>query len=486
MGRQRASSSYQMGNSTLEVPITLFAENRNRLLAELKKVTPKSIVFLQGGVAINHYNTDTEYPFRQEPFFHWLFGVTEPNFYGAIDVLTEKSYLFYPKPSSTDCVWVGKLPTQDEFTKKYMVDSVLYEDDIYATLSNLNRDSLLVLKGTNTDSKLAFETPKIPSIESFKVDYTTLYPIIVELRVIKTPLEINVMRYASKISSNAHKYVMKNLKPGMYEYQAEALFSFYVYNVGGCRSCAYTCICASGENSAILHYGHAAKPNDKKILDGDLCLFDMGGSYYGYASDITVSFPINGKFSKNQEIVYNAVLKARDAVYKNLGPGSYWSNLHRSGVAAILSYLQELKLLKPGKIDDMIEAGLGAVFQPHGLGHLIGIDVHDVGGYTENTPQRPMKHGLHTLRTARKLLSNMVMTVEPGCYFIEEVLDAAFENPALKPYLTEQINEFRGIGGVRLEDVVLITDSGYEILSVLPRTIEEVENFMANPTIEDL
>ncbi|XP_066903510.1 xaa-Pro dipeptidase isoform X1 [Halyomorpha halys] len=483
--------SYSMGNLTYEVPVTLFVENRRRLLAALKRLAPEaaesSIIFLEGGVPVNHYNTDTEYPFRQEPFFHWIFGVTEPNFYGAIDVDTEKSYLFYPKPTESDVIWLGKLPKKRDFAKKYMVDYVYYTHEMATTLTSLNRDRLHVLSGKNTDSDLMFSTPDTCNIYDFTqtVDHSKLYPILVELRVIKTPLEVDVIRYACEISSEAHKYVMKSLKPGMYEYQAEAAFMYYVYKIGGCRATAYTCICASGNNGSVLHYGHAAAPNDKRINDGDLCLFDMGASYYGYASDITVTFPINGKFTDKQRMVYSIVFQARDVVFKNLAPGISWISLHEHAIREMLRYMKyELNLLNL-EIDDMIEAGLGAVFQPHGLGHLLGIDVHDVGGYTNNTPKRPTKRGFNTLRTVRKLEPGMVVTVEPGCYFIDEVLDDAFNDPQLKPFLTEEINTFRGIGGVRIEDVVLVTETGYEILSHLPRTIDEIECFMATGKLEE-
>ncbi|VDO51417.1 unnamed protein product [Onchocerca flexuosa] len=156
-----------------------------------------------------------------------------------------------------------------------------------------------------------------------------------ELRVFKTDQELNVLRYVCEISSEAHKAVMKAVKPGMYEYQLErfiehendnghfSVFRHHCYYHGGCRHLAYTCIASSGCNSSILHYGHENAPNSKEIIDGDLCLFDMGPEYNCYASDITTTFPCNGKFTEKQKIIYNAVLAANTEVFKTAKPGKF-------------------------------------------------------------------------------------------------------------------------------------------------------------------
>jgi len=133
--------------------------------------------------------------------------------------------------------------------------------------------------------------------------------------VIKTEMELQVLRYVCDISAAAHVEIMKKIRSGMKEYQCESMFSNYCYYNGGCRFCSYTCICGSGNNGSVLHYGHAGAPNDKSIEDGDMCLFDMGAEYYCYTSDITCSFPVNGKFTEEQKIVYNAVLKANQSVF---------------------------------------------------------------------------------------------------------------------------------------------------------------------------
>lgn len=157
----------------------------------------------------------------------------------------------------------------------------------------------------------------------------------------------------------------------MTEYQGESLFLHHSYFAGGCRHVSYTCICGSGENGSILHYGHAAAPNDKTIHDGDMALFDMGANYFGYAADITCSYPVNGKFTDDQRFIYNAVLAACQAVHGQARPGVNWVDMHTLANRVMLTKLKEGGLLT-GDVDDMMTAGVNAIFQPHGLGHLIG------------------------------------------------------------------------------------------------------------------
>lgn len=239
-------------------------------------------------------------------------------------------------------------------------------------------------------------------------------------RVIKSPAEAEVLRYVAKVSSDAHKRVMKNIRPGWHEYQGEAEFLHHAYSVGGCRHVSYTCICGAGTNSAILHYGHAGSPNDRLIKDGEMCLFDMGANYNGYAADITCSFPVNGKFTDDQKLIYNAVLAARDAVCGAAKEGVSWVDMHLLANRVMLGEMKKGGLLQ-GEVDEMMSAGLNAIFQPHGLGHLIGLDVHDVGGYLTHCPERPTQPGANRLRMARTLVAGMYVTIEPGCYFIDPV-----------------------------------------------------------------
>ncbi|RZF44208.1 hypothetical protein LSTR_LSTR003848 [Laodelphax striatellus] len=395
---------------------------------------------------------------KQEGYFNWMFGVHEPDFYGALDVDSGKSILFIPRLPEEYTIFMGRIKSTDEFKKYYAVDEVYYVDEKILTFCSRYTylfDFIIYLELVQKSIQFCFS------------------------RVLKTPLEIEVMRYVNKISSDAHKMVMQKLKPGMYEYQGEAIFLDYCYFVGGSRAEGYTCICASGVNGAILHYGHAGAPNDKKIESGELCLFDMGAKYAGYTADITVTFPISKKFTDDQKAVYNAVLNARNAVIAALKPGVSWVDMHRLSLEVILTDLKKYGVLV-GDVDEMIQKGIGAILMPHGLGHFLGCDVHDVGGYLEGHPPRPSEPGFSRLRTARKMLAGMVVTVEPGCYFNDVILEKTLKDENLSKFFNKDVlNRMKTCGNVRIEDDVLITKDGCEVLTDVPRTVEEIEEYLA-------
>lgn len=436
------------------------------------------MVVLQGGEETQRYCTDTSIIFRQESFFHWAFGVLESGFYGTIDVDTGTSTLFIPRLPDSYATWMGKIHSKEHFKNKYAVDDVQYTDEIASVLASRNPSVLLTLRGVNTDSGSVCKEASFEGISKFNVNNTILHPEIVECRVIKTDMELEVLRYTNRISSEAHKEVMKAVKVGMKEYEMESLFQHYCYSRGGMRHNSYTCICCSGENAAVLHYGHAGAPNDRTIQDGDMCLFDMGGEYYCFASDITCSFPANGKFTEDQKAIYEAVLRSCRAVMNAMKPGVWWPDMHRLANRIHLEELTRIGILS-GSVDAMVQAHMGAVFMPHGLGHLMGLDVHDVGGYPEGV-ERIDEPGLRSLRTARQLEPGMVLTVEPGIYFIDHLLDEALADQAQACFFNREVlQRFRGFGGVRIEEDVVVTDSGVELLTCVPRTVEEIEACMA-------
>uniref|UniRef100_A0A4W2CWY5 Xaa-Pro dipeptidase n=1 Tax=Bos indicus x Bos taurus TaxID=30522 RepID=A0A4W2CWY5_BOBOX len=432
--------SFWLGNETLKVPLALFALNRQRLCERLRKntaVQAGSAVVLQGGEETQRYCTDTGVLFRQESFFHWAFGVTEPGCYGVINVDTGTSTLFVPRLPPSHATWMGKIHSKEHFKEKYAVDDVQYTDEIASVLTSRSPSVLLTLRGVNTDSGSICREASFEGISKFNVNNTILHPEIVE-----------------------------------------CLFEHYCYSRGGMRHSSYTCICGSGENSAVLHYGHAGAPNDKTIQDGDMCVFDMGGEYYCFASDITCSFPANGKFTPDQKAIYEAVLRSCRAVMSAMKPGVWWPDMHRLADRIHLEELTRIGLLT-GSVDAMVQVHLGAVFMPHGLGHLLGLDVHDVGGYPEGV-DRIDEPGLQRLRTARHLEPRMVLTVEPGIYFIDHLLDEALADPPRSCFFNREVlQRFRAFGGVRIEEDVVVTDTGMELLTCVPRTVEEVEACMA-------
>ncbi|KAM1314153.1 hypothetical protein PS2_017599 [Malus domestica] len=470
------------------VPPELHVTNRETLLNSLRRHLSESsrplygFVLLQGGEEQNRYDTDHTELFRQESYFAYLFGVREPGFYGAIDIATGKSVLFAPRLPAEYAVWLGEIKPLSYFKERYMVSMVHYTDEIATVLHDEYKGSgkpvLFLLHGINTDSDLFSKPAEFQGIDKFDTDLTTLHPVLSECRVIKSDLELALIQFANDISSEAHVEVMRKIRVGMYEYQLESMFLHHTYMYGGCRHCSYTCICATGDNSAVLHYGHAAAPNDRILEDGDLALLDMGAEYNFYGSDITCSYPVNGKFTPDQALIYNAVLDAHNAVISTMKPGVSWLDMHKLAEKVILESLKRGRILV-GNVDDMMVKRLGAVFMPHGLGHLLGIDTHDTGGYPKGT-ERSKEPGLKSLRTTRELQEGMVITVEPGCYFIDALLVPAMGNSNTTKFFNhEAVSRFKGFGGVRIESDVLVTANGCKNMTNVPREISEIEAVMA-------
>lgn len=332
-GQGWATPVFQLGRGkTLAIPMTVHAAAREKLVQILNsRGTTAGIVLLQGGEEQNQYDTDTEPVFRQDSWVNYLFGVKEPGVYGAISVSTGKTTLFIPKLHEDYRIWCGDIHPPSEFLVSYAVDEVLYTEDLCQWIGTALQmegpaGNLLLLEGVNSDSGLTSKVATFEGIqdlyENSKVDKSVLYHALATARVTKSQQEIEVMKYCAYVASNAHVEVMRYAQAGMVEYELEAKFIFEIYRKGGCRRCAYTSICACGPNGAILHYGHAAAPNDYTLQATDMALLDMGAEYHGYVSDITCSFPLSGRFSQDQRAIYQGVLNAQIAVLATIRPGA--------------------------------------------------------------------------------------------------------------------------------------------------------------------
>ena len=477
-----AVATFERGPGTLKVSYELHVENRARLVQAMReKGHAAGAVALRGGDQAQRYSTDNEPLFRQESYFHWAFGVLEGGCFGTVDLASGKSTLFVPRLPEEYAIWMGAIEKPESFKARYLVDEVKYADEFEAHLKECQK--VYALKGVNSDSGNA--TEGLGSAESSmgdKLDASdAFFNVITELRTVKTAREQEVLAYASKMSSKAHVEVIRSLKPGMMEYQLESLFKHVCYSQGGMRNESYTGICAAGKNGATLHYGHAGAPNASRIKEGDLVLMDMGAEYHCYAADITTTVPAGGKFTPDSKIIYEGVLAAHQAVLKALKPGCAWLDLQRLAERQILQALVAGGFLT-GDIDEMMEKRVSATFMPHGLGHHLGVDTHDVGGYgLPGTPARSTEPGLKNCRTAAILKEGNCLTVEPGCYFIDVLLDKALADDSdIKQYFVEdRVNACRSMGGVRLEDNLVVTADGCVSWTSVPRTVTEVEAVMA-------
>jgi len=465
-------------------------DNRVRAYAALSDAlggkTKGVAALLMGGLTADFelYCSDTDKTeFRQEAFFRHLFQLNEPDCFAAL-ILGEdgsragESLVFVPEVSPDSERWQGPARPLAYYTSTMLVDATAHTAALAETLRARGVTTLLLLKGTNTDSGSETKTTAtFDGIDTFTVDLKTLHPVLTELRVHKAPKEVEHLRRAARMSAKAHVYVMRHIKPGMTELQCEALFKAYAAYFGAARHCAYTCICGTGPNGAILHYGHAGYPNSCLLRAGDMMVLDMGAEFSGYTTDLTRSYAVSGLFTADQRLIHDAVRAAQDAVYAKLRPGVSFPDLHRVAEAVVVERLAEIGVLTGGSLADYKAAHMASVFMPHGLGHLLGLNVHDVGGYPCGV-ERAAEPGVKWVRCGRALEAGMVVTVEPGIYFNEPWIARALTNPEQAKYLNAAaLARFKGFGGVRLEDDILITEDGYENLSGRwPTSADEIED----------
>eukprot|EP01012_Entosiphon_sulcatum_P008149 TRINITY_DN14314_c0_g1_i2.p1 TRINITY_DN14314_c0_g1~~TRINITY_DN14314_c0_g1_i2.p1 ORF type:complete len:283 (+),score=46.01 TRINITY_DN14314_c0_g1_i2:700-1548(+) len=278
--------------------------------------------------------------------------------------------------------------------------------------------------------------------------------------MVKSAAEVGLMRLASSISSQAHVVLMQQVKRTQYEYHLQELFE-YVTGKCGCSFQGYLPIVGAGENAALLHYNTNLQP----VLDGELVLVDAGADFAYYVSDITRTWPASGKFNDVQRDVYNVVLEAQLLGIELLLPGASYRTIAAEVTDKILGGLFRIGLVTTGNLTQLKNARIPGLFMPHGLGHHVGIDVHD--------------HSYPTLYNV-PMQSGMVVTIEPGVYFNPYLFEPALNNSEQAPLLNaEGIRNRYTMGGVRIEDVVLVTDKGHELLSNAPKLVAEIEAAMA-------
>jgi Xaa-Pro dipeptidase len=462
------------------------SENRKRVIKAFNDAHPdlskNSIIFLKGDITHHLHDSDVDHFPRQEANFWYLFGVDDPDCYGILHLETGKSYLIVPKIPGEYKIWMV-VHDKEYFKENNLAEETHYCEELEDLMKQLAPSNIFLNYGKNSDSGLYPDIPSFDWLKNYKVDKEKLYDLLAEVRVFKSQKEIEMLKYAGKISSEAHIRCMMNAKAGLKEYQIEALYRFHCLDHTGSRFLAYESIVGSGRNAATLHY----IVNDKTIEDGALVLSDQGFQFYGYISDITCTFPINGKFTKKQAEIYNAVLDANKQVFNAAKPGVKWEDMHILAERTIVTHLIKLGIIKDTDLDELQKHRVGAVFFPHGLGHLIGLNVHDCGGYSGGCPQRATEFGLKSLRTRRTLQPGMCLTIEPGLYFVDYCEEKFKNDPNVGKYINwDKFEEYKEVGGVRIEDDVYVTETGMAMLNDVPRTVEEIEACMAGKDWKNL
>lgn len=430
---------------------------------EILRKRRKEVMELMGsGVAIIptapvcHRNSDVEYPFRADSDFYYLTHFPEPE---AVVVLVPgrehgEYILFCREKNREKEIWEGLRAGQEGACELYGADDSFPIDDIDDILPGLleNRDKVFCIMGRfpDFDSRLMAWVNEVRNKSRAGVnapgEFVDFSHILHEMRLFKRADEVRLMKQAARVSTRAHIRAMQATRPGMYEYEVEAELQ-YEFKKGGSAFPAYPPIVAGGANACILHYTE----NTAQLVDGDLLLIDAGAEIDGYASDISRTFPVNGRFSGEQKAIYELVLAAQLAAIEQVKPGNHWNHPHEAALRVLTEGLVDLGLLK-GSVDGLIEKEEYKRFYMHRTGHWLGMDVHDVGDYKLDD-------------TWRLLEPNMVTTVEPGLY-----ISAG----------SKGVNKRWWNIGIRIEDDVLITRDGNEVLSkAVPRDPGEVEALMA-------
>jgi len=438
--------------------------HRKKLLS-LFEENQEGVIYLKGADIMYRYGTDFEFPFRQESNFWYLTGVNEPEYHAVLDIKSGDYHLFAPERDAQFAVWHGKIKSNDQIQKEYAPDHLHRANDILSVLKKLKPSAIYCL-----DEEQAEFIEDLN--RDFDVETDTLQDALTFCRCIKTDHELDLLREAARVNNIAHLETMKALKPGMHEYEMKGVFDYHQTS-NGLLQPAYTGIHAGGTNGAILHYVE----NRDKINDGDLYLIDAGYECEGYASDVTRTYPANGQFSGDQAAIYQIVLDALNQCIESVKPGVKMEDLHLGASRIILHGLKEIGVVK-GEIDEMMENNIFALFFPHGLGHFLGLDTHDVGGYPQGV-ERIDRPGIKFLRVRRELMPGMVITIEPGIYFIPALLKPALESPDQAKYLNaDKVESLLNFGGIRIEDNLIITEEGYENLTDVPKEIKDIEEVM--------
>ena len=421
----------------------------------MRRMAPKSVAIIPGAHDTRRSN-DTHYRFRQDSDFFYLTGFEEPDSLAVIRSDVEPKYTLFVRPRDPEReIWDGRRAGVEGAKSEFGAGEAFPIDEFEAKLNEfLDGAEILYYRlgvDRELDDTIVKELVRMRGWNRKPVHppQTIVDPatIVHELRVLKSAEEIEIMQAAADIAAEAHVEAMKAVKPGMREYQVEALIE-QVFRRHGAAAPAYTSIVGAGPNATVLHYIN----NDGELRDGDLLLVDAGAEYKGYASDITRTYPINGRFTPAQREIYDLVLKAQMSCVEMVRPGVTHEQLKQHSIEVLTEGMVQLGLLE-GKPEELIKEKKYEKFYMHGLGHMIGIDVHDVGRYYYG-------------QESRALEPSVIMTVEPGLYISTETKDVP--------------EKYLGIG-VRIEDDVLCTSNGPRVLtSKVPKQAEEIEALMSS------
>jgi Xaa-Pro aminopeptidase len=446
--------------------------------AELKKNFKNGILLFPGNdESAMNYPSNT-YAFRQDSSFLYYFGLDVPNMIGLIDIDENKEILFGQEFSVEDIVWMGPQPKHAQLAeqigvaqtesidtlKKYLKSKISKQIKIHF-LPTYRGDQTLKL------ADLVDENPyKLKSKFSKK-----LIEAVVAQRSVKGEEEVAEIEYAMEIAYQMHTTAMRMAKPGVIERDIAGAIEGIALSLGS--GVSFGAIVSKNGQTLHNHY------HGNVLKEGDLLVCDAGAeSLLHYASDITRTTPVGGKFSFRQREIYEIVLTAQKNAINMIKPGVKHADVHLTAAKIIAAGLSQIGIMK-GDLNAAVKAGAHSLFFPHGLGHMMGLDVHDMEnlgeayvGYDDKT-KRSDQFGLAYLRLAKELKPGFVFTCEPGIYFIPELIDQWKSKKKFKNFIDyDKVEEYRSFGGIRIEDNILVTQTGYKVLGrPIPKEVDDVE-----------
>ncbi|KAI9650343.1 hypothetical protein NHQ30_000356 [Ciborinia camelliae] len=439
-------------------------EHARKVVEYIKSKEPNAdgVLYLEGQKTVMIEDNDGEAPFRQRRYFYYLTGCLLPDSYFTYNISTGKSTLFIPPIDPDSVLWSGLPVSPEEALELYDVDEVLTTDTVNAHLALPNQTKVWAIAPQISTHITFLEFPQ--------KDFTLLKEAIEEARVRKSEYEVALIRKANEISTVAHTAVLKAVKHAKNERELEGLFIKECI-ARGAREQAYHSIVASGTAAATLHY-----VKNSEGLEGKLnLLLDAGGEYQCYASDITRTFPINGQFTPESRSIYDIVLSMQSQCTSMLKDGVSWDEAHLLAHKIAIEGLLSLGILKGDK-EEILKARTSVAFFPHGLGHYLGMDTHDTGGHPNYEDEDRL---FRYLRVRGTLPEGSVITVEPGIYFCRFIIEPYLKDPAHAQYINADVLEkYWEVGGVRIEDNILITKDGHDNLTTAVKDVAEMERLI--------
>ena len=460
----------------------MFNADYKKRRKDLREKLGNGLIILLGNNEAPCNYPDNTYKFRQDSTFLYFFGINQPGVAGAIDAESGEEYLFGDDVTMDDIIWMGPQPSMKELAAEIGVGN----SAPYAKLKELvqkaqkqNR-TIHFLPPYRHDTMLCLEDLLGIRVAQLKENCSLAFiKAVVDLRSVKEACEIEEIERACDIGYEMHTTAMRLCKPGVKEQYISGVLDGIASSYGSMVSFA-TILSQNGETLHNHYHGNFLEV-------GRMMLTDAGAeTNNNYCSDFTRTVPVGGKFNKRQKDVYNIEVACHDRAIDFAHPGTTWKEVHLNVCKVLAQGLKDLGLMK-GNVEDAVSSGAHALFMPHGLGHMMGLDVHDMEnlgqiyvGYDDET--RPSEQfGLASLRMGRRLQEGFVVTDEPGCYFIPALIDKWRAEKMHTDFLNyDAIEAYKDFGGIRLEDDILITKEGSRFLGQkrIPLTVEEVETIM--------